>query len=165
MLRTGKAGRDPLRGLQERTPPVWCHGVHMHAAIAGVSARHRPEWRGPSRGRWGRHARGRFVGRGGSGFHPTIARTQSRAFSLSFRAGKSRRSSTTADNSPLSSNTWRMAAAVASSTLNIGVAPRSSRAGQVSPGVISVRAILSREPYMEAQWRTTHMTAAIRRPA
>jgi hypothetical protein len=52
-----------------------------------------------------RHVRARFEGRGDNGFHPTIALTQSRAFSLFVIPGKCRRSSTTADSSPLSSNT------------------------------------------------------------
>jgi hypothetical protein len=47
----------------------------------------------------------RFGGRGGSGFQLAIALTQSRAAALSLIPGKWRRSSTTADNSPLSSNT------------------------------------------------------------
>jgi hypothetical protein len=46
-----------------------------------------------------------FGGRGGSGFQPAIALTQSRAAPLSVIPGKRRRSSTAADNSPLSSNT------------------------------------------------------------
>jgi hypothetical protein len=66
-----------------------------------------------------RHVRIRFGGRGGNGFQLAIARTQSRAFSLSLIPGKCRRSSTTADSSPLSSNAWRMASAVVSSTLNM----------------------------------------------
>jgi hypothetical protein len=66
-----------------------------------------------------RHVRIRFGGRGGSGFQLAIALTQSRAFSLSAIPGKCLRSSTTADSSPLSSNTWRMASAVVSSTLNM----------------------------------------------
>jgi hypothetical protein len=44
-------------------------------------------------------------GRGGRGFHPAIAPTQRRAFSLSTIPGKCRRSSTAAANSPLASNT------------------------------------------------------------
>jgi hypothetical protein len=65
-----------------------------------------------------RHFRDR-LGRGGNGFQPAIARTQTLAFSLSFNPGKCRRSSTIADSSPLSSNAFRMAAAVDSSTLNM----------------------------------------------
>jgi hypothetical protein len=52
-----------------------------------------------------RHVRIRFGGRGGNGFQLAIVRTQSRALSLSAIPGKCRRSSTTADSSPLSSNT------------------------------------------------------------
>jgi hypothetical protein len=66
-----------------------------------------------------RHVRIRFRGSGGNGCQPAIARTQSRAFALSAIPGKCRRSSTTADSSPLSSNALRIAAAVASSTLNM----------------------------------------------
>jgi hypothetical protein len=58
-------------------------------------------------------------GWGGSGVQLAIARTHRRAFSLSVIPGKCRRSSTTADSSPLSSNTCRMVLAVVSSTLNI----------------------------------------------
>jgi hypothetical protein len=65
-----------------------------------------------------RHFRER-LGKGGNGFQPAITRTQSRAFSLSFNPGKCRRSSTISDSSPLSSNAFRMAAAVGSSTLNM----------------------------------------------
>jgi hypothetical protein len=50
-----------------------------------------------------RHARGFFGGRGGNGCQLAIVRTHSRAFSLSAMPGKCRRSSTTADSSPLSS--------------------------------------------------------------
>jgi hypothetical protein len=67
-----------------------------------------------------RDVRIRFGGRGGNGFHPAIVLTQSRAFSLSAIPGKCRRNSTMADSSPLSSNAWRMAAAIVSSTLNMG---------------------------------------------
>jgi hypothetical protein len=52
-----------------------------------------------------RHIRVDFGGWGGNGFHPAIALAQIRALSLSTIPGKCRRSSTTADNSPLSSNT------------------------------------------------------------
>ena len=61
----------------------------------------------------------RVRGRGDSGVHPAIARTQIRAVALFAIPGKCRRSSIAAASSPLSSNTWRMAAAVASSTLNM----------------------------------------------
>ena len=64
----------------------------------------------------------RFRGMGGIGFHPTIILTQSRAVSLFVIPGKCRWNSTTADNSPLASYTWRTAAAVASSTLNMAQA-------------------------------------------
>jgi hypothetical protein len=64
-------------------------------------------------------ARDDFGGRGGSGVQLAIVLTQSRAIALSLIPGKWRRSSTTADNSPLSSNIWRIAAAVVSSTLNM----------------------------------------------
>jgi hypothetical protein len=62
-----------------------------------------------------------ILGRGDNdnGCQPAIARTHSRAFSLFVIPGKCRRSSATADNSPLSSNTRRMTTAVASSTLNM----------------------------------------------
>jgi hypothetical protein len=66
-----------------------------------------------------RHVRVRLGGRGGNGFQLAIVLTQIRAFSLSVIPGKCRRSSATADSSPLFSNAWRMAAAVASSTLNM----------------------------------------------
>jgi hypothetical protein len=49
--------------------------------------------------------RARFGGRGGSGCQLAIALTQIRAFSLFLIPGKCRRSSTTADSSPLSWNT------------------------------------------------------------
>jgi hypothetical protein len=46
-----------------------------------------------------------FGGRGGNGFQPAIALTQSRAAALSLIPVKCRRHSITADSSPLSSNT------------------------------------------------------------
>jgi hypothetical protein len=51
-----------------------------------------------------RHVRVCFGGRGDNGFHPAIARTQIRAFSLFVIPGKCRRSSTITDSSPLFSN-------------------------------------------------------------
>ena len=69
-----------------------------------------------------RHVRVRFRGRGGNGFQLAIVLTQRLAAALSVIPGKCRRSSIAADSSPLSSNTRRMASAVASSTLNMAQA-------------------------------------------
>jgi hypothetical protein len=94
-----------------------------------------------------RHVLGRLGGRGDNGFQVAIIRTQRRAAALSMIPGKCRRSSTAADSSPLSSNTWRMASAVASSTLNMtrawAAGPQrasANRAGyEIGPGKSSRR--------------------------
>ena len=68
----------------------------------------------------------------GRGAQPTMARTHRRAFSPSVMSGKWRRSSTTADSSPPSSQARRIASAVASSTRNMlgRLGPRTARASQ-----------------------------------
>jgi hypothetical protein len=71
--------------------------------------------------------RGFFGGRGGNGCQLTIDRTQRRAFSLSAMPGKCRRSSTIADNSPLSTYALRIASAVGASTTNIYEHARANR--------------------------------------
>lgn len=79
---------------------------------------------------------GFFGGRAGSGSQLAIVRTQRRAFSLSAIPGKCRRSSTTAESSPLSSYTRRMASAVAKSTLNMPQHER-VRTVRASPSMLS----------------------------